>query len=131
MDLKDGRFVLGIWFIPQEWMDWLGTLYREAKDSPDVLLEYRFRYYATPGDPFDGKDEKHWFVATMRNVSNEEAVANTAVVAAKLAADMESEAEHLSIMSDNPLDTVTALASKSWAHMRMEEGVKEGGGTTV
>lgn len=49
--------------------DWLGQL---DKTEQGGKLTFRFRYYSdsTARDPFDGKDEKHWFETKSENVES-------------------------------------------------------------
>jgi hypothetical protein len=51
---------LGIWYVllEPEKIDYMGALSRRPYG---YMYTWRMRYYATPDDPWDGKDRKSWY----------------------------------------------------------------------
>jgi hypothetical protein len=47
-----------VWYVAFEGKDWMLALTREGDR---FRVDYRFRYYHHPQDPWDGKDRKNWF----------------------------------------------------------------------
>lgn len=53
---------VGVWYVAFPGKDWMAGVTREGDG---FLLQYRFRYYHDPLDPWDGKDEKSWYSGTL------------------------------------------------------------------
>lgn len=67
IELTKDKYVVAFWFAQGTMPggrpgNYLMVLFREAET---YLGQYRFRYFADSGAPFDGKDEFSWYTVTM------------------------------------------------------------------
>lgn len=72
--------ILGVWYVTIPNGDYLAAVSR-CKDG-GAFLQYRFRYYNSE-EPWDEKDEKHWYEA--RSKDQTKVVAHASFVAKTLA----------------------------------------------
>jgi hypothetical protein len=119
-------YVIGIWFVTHdkdapvhERMDWMASAYRDSPDKP-WEVKHRFRYHHSD-DPFDEKDEKHWYSGTALEVMTEQEVEEKLTVLAELVAlKNQSHVDFVPIHGDG--EKVTAeLMKQPWAHAKKEK----------
>ncbi len=75
VDINDDGYYVGAWFLAGHRKDFLAVLHRDPVGT--LQLDYRFRYYAPEDgrrDPFDGRDEKSIYSATVPDKTEDEAI---------------------------------------------------------
>ncbi len=116
-------YYYGVWFVPGDCFDYLASL---LKKDGKWTLEYRFRYYSEESeDPFDKKDKKNRYVATMKDDSDESlqiAIKASTDCASRLAEKIGSEVDFVDLQcqAGDP-KFLFELGSRPWAHLRMVE----------
>ncbi len=75
VNITDKGYYVAVWFLAGKECDWLCVLHRETKDGV-LKLDYRFRYYAEghSQDPFDGRDQKNFYAASIEGKTEDEAI---------------------------------------------------------
>ena len=69
-EIRDGRYMSGLWFLQGLDMDWLGVLWQD-KGKP-FTFEYRFRYYRDNLVTPDTTDIKQFFVVSFLHDDTEQ-----------------------------------------------------------
>lgn len=58
IEIKQGRYFLGMWFLRGDGLDFLASVFRDSGQAFRCI--YRFRYYKDD-KVFDSKDKKSWY----------------------------------------------------------------------
>jgi hypothetical protein len=117
------RYIHSIWFMRlTDDSDYMGILCRD--DDGPWKIEYRFRYYSPDStNPHDGKDEKSWYTANMKNRSNEALVAalkaqKEVICAMEKKSGYKCDCVVLECFDNDP-KMLFELGSRTWAHMKI------------
>jgi hypothetical protein len=111
--------LVGIWFcVVSEASDFMAGL-REITPDAEYQLDYRFRYYSPEStDPWDGKDEKHWFGGRLKTNRND-ALAGMRKVTKALLEAVGSSGELWEAVNDGDFDKfMAAFMVAPWAHFK-------------
>ncbi|KKM69506.1 hypothetical protein LCGC14_1450080 [marine sediment metagenome] len=127
MVIEENDHVLVIWFQSYNESDYMGALVREGGPDGDLVLRYRFRYYAPSEqfNPFDENDRKNWYEARL-TCSEAEAIEKTDRIVEEMAIAREKGWGDLHvndrIFVNGGGDAVQkALSKMPWCHMKFEE----------
>jgi len=129
IELKDGRYFIGVWFISDEQRDTLGTVFRD-KGSAKWELRYRIReHHPDSGpDPFNDKDTKKSWRATSLE-TEDEVFQKTNQAFAAIAALTGMDFDYLDLRTDDGNAIIRELETRPWVHTKqltMEEAKREG-----
>ena len=128
IDFKPEDYVVGMWFVPGEEMDWMGCLW-VTQGTDTVIGRYRFRYYdqEDPGnDAFSGKDTKRWY-SMKGKVEDLTELEKSLHKAAALVADKQGSDVYFVEVRANGEKAAELLAKQPWAHVKPVETAAECG----
>lgn len=125
IEIKEGNYYVGIWFIGGQEKDWMLCLYREGDEWK---IQYRWRYYKDQ-KAFGSKDEKSWygFNVSVSSRTEKEMMGKIDVIAKKLAEDMKSPLEIVMIQSGDIEFVTKVLTAQPWAHTQQVGDLRQGG----
>lgn len=112
-EIKDGRYMSGMWFVQGLDMDWLGVLWRDQ--NMPFTFEYRFRYYRDNLLSPESKDIKQFFsVGFLHDDTEEFCVAVVKSIIDQLLRQqfaVDKSVTHIPLRTDRA-DEVLAILSK-------------------
>lgn len=127
MEIKPGRYLIGMWFAAAEGHDFMLTLYTDGDpngDKTEWTAEYRFRYYdeSDPdNDAFSGKDRKSFYTGTFTG-SQDEAYATTLEFMDRLRSLTGKSLYHsfsfMPLFSADVKFIAEQLTQQPWAHVK-------------
>jgi len=114
IELKEGRYYVGVWWVAWTGGDWMACVWRDDKEEH---LQYRFRYYADD-KAFDSDDTKNWYSMARDIQPDAETIEQVNTVARAIGAELEAvDVEYIYIGGDN-MKAWRALQNAPWAHWR-------------
>jgi len=120
-EFGETTYVDRMWFVGlPPYGDWMAALYRDSPDAP-WRATYRFRYYRTPDDAWDGQDEKYTYDAKATDGSEHSREKLRAVLAftASQLADAEGGELTVLVIEGNGERATKLMAAQPWAHVRV------------
>lgn len=127
IEIMPETYVLGFWYFTfnvGRQGDWMACAYREKEGGP-WTLKYRFRYYVT-ADPWDKKDDKHWYTAQISE-PEDRFLRKIDLFAAAAAAVSGSVVDRTICKVVGP-DAFKKIEGKDWFHMKIAKSREEANG---
>lgn len=122
LELKDGRFVLGIWFLSDDAgaSDAMIAAYRDGPDPGEWTLTWRFRYYVD--DRVFNSDDVRSVYSARKTCAEAELLAAARTLVGVMALKYPRVDERL-VRSASADVVLRAIERRSWCHSRV---VKKG-----
>ena len=131
IEIKEGRYFIGVWFMGDGKMDWMSAIWRDKDDPVDRWqMTYRFRYYKNK-DAWDGQDKKNWYSGTITGAPEAEVERKHHEVShmfrdhwAELHGGR-ARLDFVAMHSDDPVENSKRLMAREWAHSKVQEVADE------
>ena len=122
VEFKQTNYFIGFWFVGGKDQDWFACVFREQGQT-DWRLVHRFRYHNDAStDPFDNKDKKSFYDASLDGKAKNEnqIIEDVNKVAKLIGMRFETKPEFVDVRGDGDR-ALFRLAMQPWAHVKREK----------
>jgi len=122
IELKDGRYFIGWWFLQRADMNWFGTVFREGgkliQGTSEWQLRYQFRYFHPQSTRTKDLDVKRLWGGRMKDYTEQQAFETFDKIARETAQQIGVNLDYSDLRSDRVEEIFKKLKDKPWSNLK-------------